>query len=424
MIKINPHNNNHVNKTNILVIGDIMVDRYWFGFPKALSKDAPVAVLSINTSEDRPGGAANVALNIKKFGSKVALLAPIGNDKDGDNLKNILTTEGIEQHWIYNDNKTITKHRILSNKQQLVRIDFEKKYNPIPLDDEIKKIINSYKVIVCSDYNKGTLDNCAEIICYAKTKGKIVIVDPKGLNFGKYQEAFMLTPNYKEFTDVVGAINNQHDFDTKAYNLINKLELQYLLVTCGKDGMILFGRDKFKYSTNSYANQVYDVTGAGDTVLAQMAISFANDESKEQAVELASHAAAIVISKVGTGFVTDTEINNQIAQFTSENEAELEDKIVKFELQEDYNNFVDNIANLENSYIYNWTSFKNLFEIEHVKKINALKELYSNIFVILDLEQQNSQETLKINNVHSQSELAYMISKISAVNKVLYREYA
>ena len=410
-------------QAGILILGDVMVDRYWFGQPTALAEESPVAVLSIHNAQDRAGGAANVALNIKNLGGQAAILAPIGQDKDGESLKAILSSNGIAQHWIYANNKTITKQRILSAHQQLVRVDFEQKYHPIELNDETKEIIAQYKVIVCSDYNKGSLVNCAQIISYAKSLGKIVIADPKGLDFAKYQDAHMLTPNYKEFTDVVGSVKDQLDFDTKAYNLINKLDLDYLLVTCGKDGMVLFGRDKFKYSASSYANQVYDVTGAGDTVIASLAVSLANNEEYAHAIERASHAAAVVVSKVGTDVVTLDEINDQLAQLADNNELKVENKIIRITAETsstEYNNLIQSIEHHAEKVIYHWVSDVGLFDSANIKAIIALKEAeQKKIFVILKFNYKSATDT-----AHTPEQLAYMISKIKIIDKVIYRDYA
>jgi D-beta-D-heptose 7-phosphate kinase/D-beta-D-heptose 1-phosphate adenosyltransferase len=401
-----------INNTGILVIGDVMLDRYWFGVPKALAEEAPVAVLTVNKSEDRAGGAANVAINIKKLSGdiNVAILAPLGQDNDGAKLKDILTRENIQQYWQYKNMShvtsaatTITKHRMLSRKQQLVRVDFEQKYHPIELNQTTKDIINNYKVIVCSDYNKGSLDNCQEIIAYARSLGKLVLVDPKGIDFTKYQTATMLTPNYKEFTDVVG-----HDilnFDRNAYNLINKLELEYLLVTCGSDGMILYGKNNFKYSASSYANQVYDVTGAGDTVIASIAVSLANDQDKIDATERASHAAAVVVSKVGTGHVTIEEINNQIAKYNDTQETSIiKNKIFNISSEQELNDF----KNSTNNNIYYWDWKAEVINATHIKNLLKLKDNNDKL-------NPNSISVVLKNN----EQLAYMISKISIVDKVI-----
>ncbi len=400
----------------ILVIGDVMVDRYWFGSPNSLAAEAPVAVLGINSVEDRAGGAANVALNIKKLGGNVAILAPLGRDEVGESLKKILTQEGVSQEWIYGEKQTICKHRILSEHQQLVRVDFEQKYNPIQLNDQIKEIIREYDVIVCSDYSKGSLNFSAQIISFANSIDKIVIVDPKGLDFTQYQDAYLLTPNYKEFTDIVGVIKDQVDFDLKAYNLLNKLNLEYLLVTCGKDGMILYGKNKFKYSASSYASQVYDVTGAGDTVIASLAISLANKEDKIQAIERASHAAAVVVSKLGTYFVTEAEINQQMEQLLDNNSQALDKacKIFVFENNQQYSQLLDKYSD---HVVYKWSSQQGLFEAEHIKNIIALQHQdEKKILVILDINKNTKA-------AHTSEELAYMISKISIVDKVLYGLY-
>ncbi|MBP9721708.1 MAG: bifunctional hydroxymethylpyrimidine kinase/phosphomethylpyrimidine kinase [Gammaproteobacteria bacterium] len=385
--------------TNILVIGDVMVDRYWLGTPQALAEEASVAVLAVDSTEDRAGGAANVALNIRKLGGQVAILAPLGQDQDGVALGEILTAAGIEQYWQYSSRtSTITKHRMLSNKQQLVRVDFEQRSCPIELNAHTKSKIANHSVIVCSDYNKGALDKCAEIITYAKSLGKIVLVDPKGKDFSKYHNATMLTPNYKEFTEVVGEIesNNKTLFHSKAFQLIHKLELDYLLVTCGADGMALFDVNNFCYTASSYANQVYDVTGAGDTVLASLAVSLVNHEDKIAAVERASHAAAVVVSKVGTGYATKEEVDLQVAQSISKN--------------------TNNNPKRQHHIIYNWPMNIDRLRIDEINELTKLKKQRTDRLIVnLDMNKYNST-----NSVHTFEQLAYMISKISIVDSVIH----
>ncbi len=387
---------------NILVIGDVMIDRYWFGVPKALADEASVAVLAINSAEDRAGGAANVALNIKKLGGGVAVLAPLGQDSDGVILTDMMRREGITQYWQYGNSATIVKHRMLSKKQQLLRVDFEQKYCPLELTQDVKDIIALHKVIICSDYDKGSLENCRKIIAYAKSLGLIVLVDPKGTNFSRYQNATMLTPNYKEFVGEVGQVDVQNTagFHKKAFNLLQKLDLEYLLVTCGADGMVLFGPEHFVYSARSYANQVYDVTGAGDTVLASLAVSLSKNEDKTYAIERASHAAAVVVSRVGTGFATKEEVDNQIARHYSENE-------------ENYH--IKKFSGSNNRVIYTWPEDRSLLTTNEVEEMLLLKQNNPNAKLTVRLSQKNSPQYQAL---HTKEQLLYMISKISLVDEV------
>lgn len=404
---LNPSLNNNIDNTtstvvNILVIGDVMIDRYWFGVPKELADEASVAVLAINSAEDRAGGAANVALNIKKLGGEVAILAPLGQDADGVILTDMMRREGITQYWQYGNSATIVKHRMLSKKQQLLRVDFEQKYCPLELTQDVKNIIATHKVIIFSDYDKGSLENCQKIIAYARSLGLIVLVDPKGANFSRYQSATMLTPNYKEFVGEVGQVEMQEtaSFHKKAFNLLKKLELDYLLVTCGADGMVLFGPENFVYSARSYANQVYDVTGAGDTVLASLAVSLCKNEDKSYAIERASHAAAVVVSQVGTGFATKEEVDNQIARHYSETE-------------ENYH--IKGFSDSNDRVIYIWPEDCSLLTTKEIEEMLLLKQNNPKARLTVRLSQK---KTTQYQALHTKEQLLYMISKISLVDEV------
>lgn len=394
-----------------------MLDRYWFAKPVSLAIEAPVPVVSISTNEYRAGGAANVALNIKKLGGDVAILAPLGADNFGAVLSSILDAAGIKQHWLYDTEvNTITKHRVLTHKQQFLRVDFEQHYKPITINHIILDLIAEYDVIVCSDYNKGSLLNIAQIIESAKSLNKLVLVDPKGNDFTKYKNATIITPNHKEFTEIVGDIVDAEDFDNKAYELLNATKLEYLLVTCGSEGMILFGKNNYRYSAISYAQQVYDVTGAGDTVLASLAVSLSQNEAYSMAVERASHAAACVVSQVGTGFVTKEQIDNQMLNYFNQNNKKnvVHNKIISIakieELQKlDPAAFVDCAY-----YLYNIINAKDhVITKKRIADIIALNN--DKVCIILS----NKLNDVK-HNLYNLEEIAYILSKIAVVRTVIY----
>lgn len=402
--------------SGILVIGDVMLDKYWHSSSKTLSEEAPVASVVVDKTDYRAGGAANVVLNIKmlaKKGTKVGILAPLGQDNDGNILNEIISQADIFSYWQYSHlAATITKHRILTNSQQVVRVDFETNYPPIVLNNALKEIIADYKVIVLSDYNKGTLNAVSEIISYARSLNKIILVDPKGQDFNKYKGATLLTPNYKEYTDVVG----QDHLDDKAYKLIKKLELDNLLVTLGAAGMTLYNKNLNYYHACSYAEQVYDVTGAGDTVIASLAVSLEQDTPRTKAIEYASYAAALVVSQIGTCYATRLAVK-QLMTERELNKTRLsiqDSKIVSIthptEVRELFNNnqFINNIK------IIYWNYVK-----DNVLNANNLKNLIhgqQQSWVIID----NYDHAQIVDCAHNLEELAYCLSQVAAVNKVIY----
>lgn len=419
------NNSNNNVENNILVIGDLMLDRYWFSSSNNLSREAPVPVVEVNKTDARAGGAANVALNIEKLSNndtKVTLIGSAAKDETIEQLSDILQQNNLEkeqQYFVYNSPVTIAKHRIISNQQQLVRVDFEQKYTPLELDDNLKSLISNHNIIVISDYNKGTLDNSDQIIAYAKTLNKIVLVDPKGVDFNKYTHATLIKPNYKEFENIVGKIKNEQDFENKAYNIINKLDLEYLLVTCGRDGMILFNKYKNKIKINSYAEQVFDVTGAGDTVISSIACCLANNVNMIDAIDRASHAAAIAISRVGTSFINKTELDKVIHDYNSISE----DKIINNKIVDGQNNIID-IENIldnlkkQNYIFYCWNNDNNSdIDSININKINNINnQVNKNNKIAVIINNQN----IRNNGIYSNEELAYIVSKISVVNKVIY----
>lgn len=400
----------------ILVIGDVMLDKYWFSSSHSLADEAPVAAVSLDSEEFRAGGAANVALNIKKLTddkTEVAILAPIGNDSDGNKLSDILNFNGVKYHWIdTHAYQTITKHRIISNQQQILRVDFEQPYQAVQLDQKVKSVINQYQVLVLSDYNKGSLDNIVDIISYAKSQNKLILVDPKGDDFSKYIGATLLTPNFKEFTNIVGECKSEQDIDSKSYQLIKKLQLEYLVVTQGSKGMSVYADNDYKYHASAYAEEVYDVTGAGDTVLASIAVGMAEGLAIDKIIELASHAAALVVNQVGTGFIARNEVNQfmvrkKIAANSSE---KFSSKITEIKNRAEINL----LQNEKRVYIWDYVK-NNILSAENVR---ILKKVY--------LSNKNKLKIVIINNIkltrcyHNIEELVYMLSNLSMVDEVIY----
>lgn len=286
----------------VLVIGDVILDEYWYGSSSRISPEAPVPVVVKESVEFKLGGAANVALSIKTLGSKAFLLGVVGKDEGQKSLKKILTQKKLNFDFIEDEvAPTTLKLRILANQHYIGRVDTEKPF-VVPLKDLLSKIKNIPEYCILSDYNKGTLKDAPAIIHFLNKKKCKVFVDPKR-DFEFYRGAYLLKPNKKEFIDYCGAFTDFKDLDKKAKKILKKYDIKYLLVTLGAQGMVLISEKSFKHLP-SRALDVFDVTGAGDTVIATL-VSFLNQGAGiEDAVEMANRAAAISVSHKGVYNVT------------------------------------------------------------------------------------------------------------------------
>ncbi len=298
----------------ILVIGDVMLDRYWSGQAARISPEAPVPVVKVKTIEERVGGAANVALNIAKLGGNVTLIGVIGDDADGDCVQRLLLAEGVECDFIVAENlHTICKLRVMAQHQQLIRVDFEEtplNFNRADLAERLQNHLKKNDVIVFSDYGKGTLENVVDYISIAKKTGLKTLVDPKGTDYSRYQNADLITPNLGELKAVVG----EGEIETlieKGRELLAAQKIETLLLTRGESGMSLIDANS-TYSLPAQAKDVFDVTGAGDTVIAVMALGLAIDLPLQEAMYLANLAAGIVVGKVGTSTVSILELTREM----------------------------------------------------------------------------------------------------------------
>jgi D-beta-D-heptose 7-phosphate kinase/D-beta-D-heptose 1-phosphate adenosyltransferase len=300
---------------HILVVGDVMLDRYWSGQALRISPEAPVPVVNIKNTEDRVGGAANVAINIARLGGKVTLLGVIGNDEEGVLLKNRLEQQGVACDFLsLSTMRTICKLRIMARHQQLIRADFEQ--TPLRFDQGVflnlfKKHLASNTVVVFSDYGKGTLENIPELISAAKQPGVLILVDPKGADYSRYRNADVITPNFGELQAVVGVCDGEQDLQVKGLELIKQLDIHTLLCTRGEAGMTLIQESEV-YSIPAQAKEVFDVTGAGDTVIAVMALTLAVNKTMLEAMYLSNLAAGIVVGKLGTSTVSRLELNRAL----------------------------------------------------------------------------------------------------------------
>lgn len=306
----------HFASAHVLIVGDVMLDRYWHGSSNRVSPEAPVPIINVSEEEDRPGGAGNVAINIAALGGQVSLVGVVGDDDAGALLKRRLDIAGIRSDFhIAKFKPTITKLRVMSRHQQLLRIDFEEQFDAddnLNLEDKVFPVLPKAKILVLSDYAKGTLQDCQTLIQRAKSFGIPVLVDPKGGDFSRYQGASLLTPNINEFEAVVGHCTSEQDLISKGLQLIAKLELGALLVTRGEMGMTLIRARQPAIHLPARAREVYDVTGAGDTVIAVLASMLGAGQSMPEAVALANLAAGVVVGKMGAATVSVSELRRAI----------------------------------------------------------------------------------------------------------------
>ncbi len=298
-------------RARVLVVGDVMLDRYWFGDVSRISPEAPVPVVKIDRSEDRPGGAANVARNAAALGARVTLLSVIGQDEPGRRLRELLRQDKIAAR-LHNDRTidTTVKLRVIGRQQQLLRVDFETAPSHEILRSKLTdyaKLVAACDVVILSDYGKGGLVHISHMIALARRLKKPVLVDPKGEDFARYAGATLITPNRSEFRAVTGQWANEREFTAHARKLRSRLKVEALLVTRSEEGMTLFTRSSHLHVATQ-AREVFDVSGAGDTVIATLAVALAAGAGLGDAVGLANRAAGIVVGKFGTAVCTPQEL--------------------------------------------------------------------------------------------------------------------
>ncbi len=303
-------------KASVLVVGDLMLDRYWHGSTERISPEAPVPVVHVGEVEERPGGAGNVALNIAAVGGNALVAGLIGKDEAGERLTHILEQAGITCRLTMLEQKpTITKLRVISRHQQLIRLDFEDGFDQQQtsgLSKSLASDLSATGAVILSDYGKGTLSQVEELIKQCQSAGKPVLIDPKGNNFERYRGATLITPNMHEFEMVVGKCRNDAELEQKGNALIQKLDLDGLLITRSEQGMTLLQRDQEPLHLPAQAREVFDVTGAGDTVISLLAACLAAGMSLPHATSLANLAAGIVVSKLGTATVSVRELQDAL----------------------------------------------------------------------------------------------------------------
>lgn len=308
----------------VLVVGDLMLDRYWHGGTSRISPEAPVPVVHVNVNEERAGGACNVALNIATLGAKCTVMGLCGDDEAARTLENILLKVNVVPKFVrMPQNATVTKLRVMSRSQQLMRLDFEDGFigqDLSQLESEFAAQLKNHNIVVCSDYGKGSLRNVKRLIELCNESNIPVLVDPKGNDFEKYTGASLITPNLSEFEAVVGHCNSEDDLVEKADQLSKKFNIEAFLVTRSEHGMSLMQQGYDPVHLPTQAREVFDVTGAGDTVISTMAASLGAGVSLERAMVLANLAAGIVVGKSGTASVSPKELEQAIQKTTSNTE--------------------------------------------------------------------------------------------------------
>ncbi len=304
-------------QAKVLVVGDAMLDRYWFGEVERISPEAPVPVVAVSRANECLGGAANVARNARAFGASCALFSISGDDRDADSLEKLLGEAGINGR-LYRDKllNTTVKLRVISRHQQLLRIDFDSpssKDARVKLLDNYLKHLAEYDVVIISDYGKGGLGYIQEMIQAARAASRPVVIDPKGDDYSGYRGASLITPNRKEFEQVAGRFRDNRELEQKALAMAKDLDLGGVLVTRGEDGMSLIKRDGRMLHIPARAREVFDVTGAGDTVIAAIGCAWAVGSELEDALHLANIAAGIVVGKLGAATASPAEIRHELS---------------------------------------------------------------------------------------------------------------
>ena len=304
-------NREQFSKARLLVVGDVMLDRYWFGDTNRISPEAPVPVVQVGKIDERLGGAANVARNVAALGAKTTILGVIGDDESGRRVSELLKSSGVDSQ-LEVDAKvpTTVKLRVIARQQQLIRLDFEEAPSQAALAHKLEryeKLVGDADVVILSDYGKGALGQVALMIEQARAQKKMVLVDPKGDDYAKYRGATVLTPNRSELRQVVGQWTSEDDLTKRVQDLRKSLDLEALLLTRSEEGMSLFTETGVSH-VKAQAREVFDVSGAGDTVIATLAVALAAGWSLERAMALANRAGGIVVGKLGTATVTSEEL--------------------------------------------------------------------------------------------------------------------
>ncbi len=296
---------------HVLVVGDVMLDRYWFGGVDRISPEAPVPVVRVTREEERIGGAANVAYNVVTLGAKASLLTVVGDDEASHKLEDLVAQTGIEPHFGRDAQlKTTVKLRVIGRQQQLIRLDFENTPKTEILASQsatFAQLLPQHDAVLFSDYGKGGLAHVSDMITSARQQGKAILIDPKGNDYSRYQNATLITPNRAELQQAIGPWDDESALQIKVHNLRTQLGLDAILLTRSEEGMTLFDAQG-QLHVSAQAREVFDVTGAGDTVIATMATFVAAGLSLRDAMPLANRAGGLVVGKFGTATVSYDEL--------------------------------------------------------------------------------------------------------------------
>jgi rfaE bifunctional protein kinase chain/domain len=300
-----------LSQARVLVVGDVMLDRYWYGAVDRISPEAPVPVVRITREEERNGGAANVAYNVVTLGAQSSLLTVVGDDEASHKLEALVADTGIRTHFGRDAAlKTTVKLRVIGRQQQLLRLDFENTPKTEVLASQtaaFENLLPEHDAVLFSDYGKGGLAHVSDMIARARAAGKPILIDPKGTDYSRYKNASIITPNRAELQQVIGLWQDESDLQTKCHNLREQLGLDAVLLTRSEEGMTLFDAQG-QLTVSAQAREVFDVTGAGDTVIATMAALVAAGMGLRQALPLANRAGGLVVGKFGTATVSYEEL--------------------------------------------------------------------------------------------------------------------
>ena len=298
-------------QARLLVVGDVMLDRYWFGDTERISPEAPVPVVHVSKVDERLGGAANVARNAASMGAQISILGVVGDDEPGRRIEELLKAQGVKSFLQRDDSlPTTVKLRVVARQQQLIRLDFEQAPTHEALLNKLEQfqsLLKDVDAVIFSDYGKGGLTHVTQMIAAARAAGKVVLVDPKGDEYSKYQGATIITPNRSELRQVIGRWKDEAELTLKAQELRKQLKLDAPLLTRSEEGMSLFTAAGVEH-VKAVAREVFDVSGAGDTVIATMAVALAAKWPAGQAMKLANKAGGIVVGKLGTATVSLEEL--------------------------------------------------------------------------------------------------------------------
>ena len=404
-----------LSKGHVLVFGDIILDRYISGSVDRVSPEAPVPVLKPSGEEIRLGGAANVALNLSSLGSNATIIGVTGKDASSTQVIKLLQKNNIKKALSKSDHPTISKLRILASQQQLIRIDNEEEFSETDWQSSLshyKKHISykKNKVLIISDYGKGTLKNIPLIIREAKKTKKIILVDPKGDDFSKYKSADIITPNLNEFERVVGKINKESEITKKGKELIKSLRLNSLLITRGSDGMTLLNKTKEKIIREDFpteARDVFDVSGAGDTVIASIAAGLAGGFTISESIRFANIAAGIVVGKSGTATVNQSELVPYLGLSES------------FVTSNEIKGYSKDLHERSKKIVFTNGCF-DILHAGHVEYLAAAKELGDKLIVAINTDRSVRKLKGSSRPINTLAHRAKVLASLQCVDKVVF----